>query len=90
MTQEFHSGTGRFLWLDPAVYPEMQETSFEESDSGSYCVAAFAHTVSLSGKVRSVTFDVTGAAQYFLWCNDRFVGLGPASAGGDFLASKPL
>lgn len=90
MTQAFHSGIGRFIWLDPAVYPEMQETSFDNDDKGNYCVAEFTHTIALKDKVRSVAFDVTGAAQYFLWCNDAFVGLGPASAGGDFLASKPL
>ena len=90
MTQEFHSGTGRFIWLDPTVYPDMQETPFDNDDRGSYCVAEFTHTVALSGKVRRITLDVTGAAQYFLWCDGRFVGLGPASAGGDFLASRPL
>lgn len=90
MTQAFHSGTGRFIWLDPTVYPDMQETPFDNDDRGSYCVAEFTHTVALSGRVRRITLDVTGAAQYFLWCNGRFVGLGPASAGGDFLASRPL
>lgn len=90
MQTETYSGTGQFIWLDPAKYPEMQETSFNNDNKDNYCVAEFRKTIVLTGRVKQMHLYVTGAAQYFLWCNDAFVGLGPASAGGDFLAHKPL
>lgn len=90
MSQQLYQGCGRFIWLDPARYPAFQETAVRKADDGLYCVAEFQHTLPLAGPVKQIVLDVTGAAQYFLWCGERFVGAGPASAGGDFLVEKPL
>ena len=90
MNKEEYSGIGKFIWLDPIKYPDMQKTSFNCDNSKPYCVAEFRHTIKLSDNVKQITLDVTGAAQYYLWCNKHFVGIGPASAGGDFLTDKPL
>ena len=90
MSQQLYQGCGRFIWLDPARYPAFQETAVRKADDGLYCVAEFQHTISPAGPVKQIVLDVTGAAQYFLWCGERFVGAGPASAGGDFLVEKPL
>ncbi len=90
MNIEEYSGIGKFIWLNPVKYPNVQKTSFTRDNNDVFCVAEFKKSIDLKGKVKRIVFEVTGAAQYFLWCNKQFIGIGPAAAGGDFLAVKPL
>lgn len=80
-----------WIWIDPAVYPELQKNSqYGKDTSGRDCVAVFRKTVHLSGIPESVKLSVSGDAIYRLYVNGSFVGQGPASAGGDFLLEGTL
>lgn len=81
------------IWLPAADYPDLQFSNFSTNipvfqKKGRYAVAEFFKHYDFEAK--KVTIRVTAASQFFLFVNGQFVGLGPASAGGDFLTEKPL
>ena len=83
----------QWIWQDAARYPELQYNQQKllfNQITGKDGVAEFRKTVSLSGIPEKVTLYVSGDALFRLWINGRFIGQGPASAGGDFLMDGPL
>ncbi len=83
-----------WIWLDENKYPEFQKNYFNilsdcenmESDEYNYCVADIRKTFNFNGKaVKSLKFRVSADNTYILHVNGNFIGIGPASAGGDFL-----
>ena len=82
------------IWLPESRYSEQIRSRFNTNLPGSpderYAVAEFRREYSFQRCPKSVVVTVTGEAQFFLYVNNQFVGLGPVSAGGDFLAERPL
>ena len=83
----------QWIWQDANRYPELQHNQQKllfNGKIGKDGVAEFRKTVKLSAIPEKVTIYVSGDALFRLWVNDRFMGQGPASAGGDFLMDGPL
>ena len=83
-----------FIWLPESRYPDCIRSRFNTNLPGSpderYAVAEFRREYRFRKIPKSVVVTVTGEAQFFLYANGAFVGLGPVSAGGDFLCERPL
>ena len=67
----------KFIWLSGDAYPEYQ--------SGKYCMAEFKKKVSLPS---ASVIEICAHSRYLLFVNDKYIGRGPASVGGDFLNPK--
>ena len=67
----------KFIWLDPTLYPEYQGDRF--------CLAELTREIETDS---ACEIDITANARYLLFVNDKYVGRGPASVGGDFLEGK--
>lgn len=90
--------SAKWIWLDKKVYPQYQSCIFNTCQSDktpldpayphNFCVAELKKTVSLPSVPQKVKLRVSGDAVFRLWVNGEFIGLGPASAGGDFLCNK--
>lgn len=82
------------IWLPENRYADFIKSRFNTNVPGTsderYAVAEFRRKYSFQRIPKSVEITVTGEAQFFLYVNGEFVGLGPVSAGGDFLAVRPL
>ncbi len=82
-----------WIWLDESNYPEFQKNIYnvlydcenKESDEYNYCVADISKKIECNKSVKSVKFRVSADNTYILHINGKFIGIGPASAGGDFL-----
>ncbi|MBE6939100.1 MAG: hypothetical protein E7460_11280, partial [Ruminococcaceae bacterium] len=90
--------SAKWIWLDKKVYPQYQSCLFHSCQSDktpldpayphNFCVAELKKTVELPSVPQKVKLRVSGDAVFRLWVNGEFIGLGPASAGGDFLCNK--
>lgn len=88
-----------WIWLDEKKFPKYQKNNYniladcdiKDSDEFNYCVATFYKSFDFSNDsktVKSLKFRVSADNTYNLQVNGRFIGIGPASAGGDFLCRK--
>ena len=77
----------QWIWLDSSQYPEFQtnQQHILWPKTGQDCVVDFQKKIYLSDTPKKVTLQVSGDAVFRLWVNGKFIGQGPASAGGDFL-----
>ena len=78
----------KWIWLDPALYPQFQKT-FCHASSGdkkdcSFVIVDFKKTYPFAKKAVRLTMDVCADTAFRLWINDRYIGSGPVSAGGDY------
>ena len=86
-------GENAWIWLDPGLYPEYQASRYNSFSPHApvgapalrYGVAEFRSTILTLDDMVEVELNVSADAAFRLWINDRWVGSGPASAGGDFL-----
>lgn len=80
-----------WIWLDEKLYPEFQKNyntimwPDELKSDRNYCVADFDKRFEYNKIIKSVKFRVSADSAYMLFINDKFIGIGPAAAGGDFL-----
>lgn len=82
-----------WIWLDETKYPEFQKNIYnvlydcedKEKDEYNYCVADIRRNFVFDKAVKSIAFRVSADNCYILHINGDFIGIGPASSGGDFL-----
>lgn len=67
----------KFIWLNKELYPKYEK--------GEFCIAEFKKELYSQGPVE---IEICAHARYLLFINDKYVGRGPASVGGDFLCGK--
>lgn len=85
-----------WIWLDKEKYPQYQknysslnEYSREERLAFPYCVAQFKKEYSFDKVIKTAEITVSADCFFHLFANGNFVGIGPASSGGDFLLKIP-
>ena len=88
----------QWIWLDPRRYPDYQKTfpylelqsslSEEERRAFRYGVAELRAEFAFDEVPQRLELRVSGDTHFRFWINGRFAGVGPASAGGDFLPPK--
>lgn len=72
-----------FIWLDSKKYPE-----YIKNDEGSkFCIVRFSHEF-CAPRVEKIRLKVCADAKYTLYINGKFIGIGPVSAGGDYVFKK--
>lgn len=84
-----------WIWLDEKRYPEYQKNTYntlydcsnKELEEFKYCVADFEKYLKFDKKIKSFEFSVSADNCYILHINDKFIGMGPALPGGDFLCT---
>ena len=77
----------KWIWLDPARYPEYQTTFYHASskkDGFSFAIADFRRQYAFDKRAVRLEMDVCGDTAFRLWVNDRYVGSGPVCVGGDY------
>lgn len=82
-----------WIWLDEKNYPEYQFNFYntlydcenKESQKYNYCVAEFYKVYSFKKEIGSIKIRVSADSFFQLYINGKLEGIGPASAGGDFL-----
>ncbi len=82
-----------WIWLDEKKYPECQKNIYnvlydcenKYAEDCNYCVADIYKCFNFNKAVKSLMFRVSADNTYILHINGEFIGIGPASAGGDFL-----
>lgn len=82
-----------WIWLDPARYPDAQETVINgwcDKQPHHYAVAEFQRRYTFSAPIRQAVLTYSGDTEFRLYCNGDFVATGPACAGGDFYISNEI
>lgn len=83
----------QWIWLPKARYPHNQTTiysAFGDFSKCNYTVVEFAKQYIFVQVPTRVRLRFSADSIFQLFCNDKFVATGPATAGGDFLGSdKP-
>ena len=83
----------KWIWLDPAVYPDCQTSAISVFDgvnmNRKFSVAEFLKTAEFKKTVKTARIEVSGDVRFFLYVNNKFIGLGPVCPGGDYGAKKP-
>lgn len=85
-----------WIWLDPAVYPQYQNSFYSAMDrdccpDARFCIASFRKTFRFAAPVLRAELRISADTLYHLTVGDRFLGVGPAAVGGDFLCKhNPL
>ncbi len=80
-----------WIWLDENLFPKFQKNyntimcPDELKSDKNFCVADFDKIFEFNKKIKSVKFRVSADSTYMLFVNNKFIGIGPAAAGGDFL-----
>lgn len=72
-----------FIWIDEKKYPEYQKSA----ENAKYGIVRFTNDFSLPG-VDKIKVKIYADAKYTLYVNGQFIGVGPASAGGDYVFKK--
>ncbi len=78
----------QWIWLPKEKYSQYQTTIYNpglEFKDGNYVITEFKKQISYSKKISIVKVRFSADTAVSLYCNEQFVGRGPASAGGDFL-----
>ena len=82
-----------FIWLDSALYPEYQKTYctiFADRADTKFCVAEFTKKYEFKKKIVNAQIKVSADTKFNLWCNEKWVGIGPVAAGGDYGNTLPM
>lgn len=82
--------TAKWIWLNPARYPTLQETIWNiglAHEESSYAVVEFEKEMTFDKKPAYVELRVSGDTHFRLFADGEWIGMGPAAAGGDFLAT---
>ena len=83
----------QWIWLPKAKYPHNQTTiysAFGDFSKCNYTVAEFSKQYVFAQVPTHVRLRFSADSVFQLFCNDKFVATGPATAGGDFLGNdKP-
>ncbi len=77
----------QWIWLDSELYPEFQKcrcTTFDKDGDKTYCVAEFKKTIKSERNIKNAKIRISGDTVYELYINGKFIGNGPAAAGGDY------
>lgn len=79
----------QWIWLPKEAYPDFQTNCYSLEVPGSkefkeYAVAEFTKEYRFEKPVESVKLRFSGDAEFWLYCNGRHIGSGPATGGGDF------
>ena len=80
-----------WIWLDPTLYPDTQETVYNgwcDKQPCHYAMAEFKRTYTFSAPIREAVLTYSGDTEFRLYCNGDFVATGPACPGGDFYISN--
>lgn len=84
-----------WIWLDEKIFPEYQKNRYNTlydcknkgEDTYNYCVVNFDNFYKYDKNIRSVSIRTSADNNYILRVNNKFIGIGPAAAGGDFLCT---
>ena len=82
-----------WIWLNPEQYPAYQTTrctTFAAPKDAPYAMAEFRKEIMLRERPVRVTLTVSGDTKYWLWAEERFLGMGPVCAGGDYGNTQPM
>ena len=82
-----------WIWLNPEQYPALQTTrctTFAAPKDAPFAMAEFRKEIMLRERPVRVTLTVSGDTKYWLWVEERFLGMGPVCAGGDYGNTQPM
>lgn len=82
-----------WIWLNSEHYPALQTTrctTFAAPKDAPYAMAEFRKEIMLRERPVRVTLTVSGDTKYWLWAEERFLGMGPVCAGGDYGNTQPM
>lgn len=84
-----------WIWLDKNKYPEFQKNRYnilfdcdnKNTEYYKYAVADISKKYRFDKKIKALKLRVSADNKYILHINNKLIGIGPASAGGDFLCT---
>ncbi len=82
---------GNWIWLPKNKYPNNQATfynSLEPISDGNYTVCSFKRLYDFGRVPVSVELVFSGDTSFYLTCNGKDIGRGPAYSGGDFIGNS--
>ena len=82
-----------WIWLNDKIYPQIQRNQYnilydcenKNAEDFRYAVADISKTFLFDKAVKTLKIRVSADNTYILRINGKFIGVGPASSGGDFL-----
>lgn len=82
-----------WIWLNEKKYPEFYKSFTTrctklDKDAFAFTVASFKKRYTFGKAIKSATINVSADSSFQLFINDKFVGMGPVSSGGDFLCTE--
>ena len=84
-----------WIWLDQALWPQYQANFHnvngvvpaERGSGPQYCVAEFTKKLGSGRRIEKAQLRISADSFFHLYANGKWIGLGPAAAGGDFLCT---
>ena len=79
---------GNWIWLNDEIYPQNQKSFYtlfcEEKRKIDFSLVEFKKELNFEKKIKKVEIDVSADTKFWLYVNNKFVGLGPVCHGGDY------
>lgn len=83
----------KWLWLNQKEYPDIQKTTtwFSKNYKEFSCrFVEFEKTVFFEKQIKKVIVEISADVKYFLYVNDKYIGVGPVTPGGDYNSALPM
>lgn len=84
----------KWIWIDKKIFPEYEScpvSLFDKSrENHEFIVAEFKKSLKFDKDIKNVSIEISADVKFHLYINDKFTGLGPVCAGGDYGAAIPM
>ena len=83
----------KWIWLNKKDYPNIQRTTtwFAKDYADFSCrFAEFKKGFHFDKKIEKIVVEVSADVKYFLYVNDKYIGVGPVTPGGDYNSALPM
>ena len=83
-----------WIWLNNVNYPDIQSGEFtyfsKDRENNRYILADFIKQEHYNKTIIDVDVNISADVRFWLYVNDKYVGMGPVCPGGDFGNIRPL
>ena len=80
----------KFIWIDDSTSQRCRKNIFDNSTPSNFGVYAFKRKYEFDKTIQSLDIDIFADTKYFLYINDKFIGIGPVCPGGDYGSASPM
>ena len=73
-----------FIWIENSAEQKCRRSVFDSSVPENFGVYSFKKKYQFNKPIENLNIDIFADTKYFLYINDKFIGIGPVCPGGDY------